>query len=330
MLPIKCRIYLFTYDRNNLLERAVNSLLAQTFTNWICEVHNDLPGNNFPGNYIQSLNDERFTVINHPVNLGPTASFNLAFNGCDEKYVSILEDDNWWEPGFLQEMIYIMETHNTIDVSWSNMRIWKENEDHTWLDTQKTIWPSGNNILFDWPHPKQALGALYSNGAMIYKGVMAKKYQIPQNVLFNAMEMVRERCFEHPIYLVSKPLANFSFTIKSSQSNNGIKWTGAQIMMLASYIGNSENKKNEFINLLKYNQNSKPSTIPVFFLSVIFYTKDYRLLYYFNISDWLKIIRWCLRNVFNVFLLKSYLKSQYQTWCFLKECTPVIPSNDTI
>ena len=37
------RVYLLTCRRPELLRRALRSLVAQTFTDWVCEVHNDAP-----------------------------------------------------------------------------------------------------------------------------------------------------------------------------------------------------------------------------------------------------------------------------------------------
>jgi len=322
----KCRVYLFTYKRNQLLERAVKSLLGQTFVDWICEVHNDLPGDTFPGEYIESLHDERFIMINHPANLGTTTSFNFAFKGCDEAYASMLEDDNWWEPDFLEEMICLMDNDPALNIAWSNMFVWKESPGEVWINTGETLWPINADINFNWPQCKQALGSLHSTGAMIYRGSKAANYTIPDITLSNAVELVRERCFDHPIYLKAKPLANFSFTIVSSQSNDTIKWTGTQTIMLASYIINSENKKAEFIKLLNYYRLNRPSPVPLFFLAV-FYLKEWALLYNFNLSDWMMTMRWLLANFLKIPGLKSYLKSQQQTWIFLKDKTPSISNN---
>jgi len=319
----KCRIYFFTYNRNNLLIRAINSLLSQTFTDWVCEVHNDLPGNLFPEEYIKALNDSRFIVISHPVNLGTTASFHYAFNGCGETYASILEDDNWWEPSFLEVMIKLMEDNPGLDVAWSNMFVWQELPNQSWVDTGKTLWPTDQDVSFNWPHPKQALGALHSTGAMIYRGKKARSYSIPDTTLSNAVELVRERCFEHPIYLQSKPLANFSQTVTSSQSNNIAKWAGTQTMMLSSYLLKSSDKKKQCLALLNYYRNNCPSPVSVFMLSMIF-LREWRLLSCLNMSDWLVCARWCLKNGFQIPQLRLYLKSQQQTWDFLKNRTPSI------
>ena len=83
----RVRVFLATYRRNALLERALASLRAQTAQDWICEVHNDCPGNTYPAEYIDSLNDPRFVIIDHAENLGPVVSFNLAFAGCSEAEV---------------------------------------------------------------------------------------------------------------------------------------------------------------------------------------------------------------------------------------------------
>jgi len=143
-----CRIYLFTYKRNHLLPRAVQSLVDQTFGDWVCEVHNDDPGDEFPEKFITSLNDDRFIIRNHPVNLGATISFNLAFGGCEEKYAAILEDDNWWESSFLKELVNIMDANSTLHIAWSNMRIWNEKIGNKWEYTGKTTWSVENNNTF--------------------------------------------------------------------------------------------------------------------------------------------------------------------------------------
>lgn len=318
----KCRVYLFTYKRNHLFKRAVQSLIDQTFTDWVCEMHNDCPEDNFPGDHITTLGDNRFIIKNHPVRLGPTASFNLAYAGCEESYASILEDDNWWEAGFLEEMTGLMDRKPALNIAWSNMRIWQELPINEWEDTQNTIWPDQQDQTFNWPQPVQALGALHSNGAMIYRGSKAKNYRIPDSALFNAVELIRERSFEFPIYLVGKPLANFSRTLDTNQSNDSIKWTGTQVMMAASFIAYTGTSKEHMRDTLNYYRKARPSPIPVFFLAITLYIKNGAMLKHFNFPDWYLISRWCAANLFKLGRLKSYLRSQEETWQFLINHNP--------
>jgi glycosyltransferase involved in cell wall biosynthesis len=313
-----CRIYLFTYKRNQLLPRAVKSLINQTFTDWICEVHNDCPGDLFPENYINSLNDPRFIVKNHPENLGPTTSFNLAFSGCEENYASILEDDNWWESTFLDEMIHLMSIYPDLSVLWCNMRIWKEKANMEWKDTGETTWPvNGTTSFINWPDVAQVMGAMHSNGAMIYKGGSAPNYIIPENTLFDAVELVRERSFEHPICLFHKPLANFSRTLKSSRSGDAGKWIGSQMMMVGSFLAAAPDKNEAVKTLLNHYRQRKNSSLPNFFLATLFILNKPSWLAYLNFRDWLLFCKWGLRNFHRLPSIRNYLKTQKNVYHFL-------------
>jgi glycosyltransferase involved in cell wall biosynthesis len=314
----RCRVYVFTYQRNHLLPRAIKSLLSQSFTDWVCEVHNDAPGNNFPLDFIAKLNDNRFTVHNHPVNLGPVISFNYAFEGCAEDYATLLEDDNWWEPDFLSEMISLMDGNSSINVAWSNMHLWQEKENNQWEPTGKTTWPIGNSVsYFEWPNERQVMGALHSNGSMLYRGKNSINYEIPSNTLFNAVELVRERAFEHPIALVHQPLANFAVTLASSRSADALPWTATQVMLLSSFVNSSPDQNIAFKSALDDHRALKPSPVANFFLTNMLIIKNRDLYRHFMLKDWLVIARWLIKNGRKRNAVSNYLKSQNNVYQYL-------------
>ncbi|MBB6110916.1 Glycosyltransferase involved in cell wall bisynthesis [Mucilaginibacter lappiensis] len=319
---VSCRIYLFTYKRNHLLPRAVESLINQTFQNWVCELHNDCPDDPFPAAYTESLNDPRFIMKNHTVNMGAVAGFNLAFAGCTEHYASILEDDNWWEPTFLEEMIALMENRPAVNISWSNMNLWQEKAGNEWQNTGNTIWPaSAHTTTFSWPAQQQAISALHSTGAMLYRGKYAHHYIAPHETLLNAIELVRERAFEHPIILNHKPLANFAITINTNRSADPYPWIASQVMLLASYIEASGNDVAIIKEALSYHRQLKPNPMVNFFLADLFLLKNRSLYQYFNLSDWMVIGKWLIRNGHKLNYIKTYLASQKATYIFLLKHT---------
>lgn len=320
----RCFVHLFTYKRSSLLPRAVQSLLNQRFSDWVCEVHNDCPDDNFPENYISSLNDKRLIINNHKTNLGATVSFNLAFKNVDSEYVSILEDDNWWEPEFLQEMVALMDNNPGINVAWSNMNLWQEDINNQWKNTGKTIWSgSTGTTIFEWPASKQAMGALHSNGSMIFRSNNAHNYIIPEKVLFNAVELIRERSFEHPILLNNKPLANFALTIDTHRSNDPYPWIATQIMMLASFIETSPTPQRTFTDSLYFHRNQKPNPVIIFFLTNSLIIRNTSFYKHFKINDWFAITKWIIRNGTRLNYIKNYLKSQTDTYAFLLEQTRI-------
>lgn len=318
----KCRIYLFTYQRNHLLPRAIESILKQTFVDWICEVHNDDPADHFPSDYVNALNDDRFSVQNHPKNLGAVASFNLAFNGCDEEYVSILEDDNWWEETFLAEMIKILSQHKHINVAWANMHLWQERTDGSWKNLEKSIWPFTQGIeVFNFPNKIQAMGAIHSNGAMLYRSVNCDAYRVPKACDFNIMEAVRERTYQFPLLLVKKTLANFSITKETARENNHVVWTCNQVMLLASYILTSKLHKQNFEDLLNHYRKKSPSPVINFFLCNLFYLKKSSFYFKFNLGDWFQILKWLLKRGHQLRFIKNYLHQQKNIYDFLYQNT---------
>ena len=180
------RIYVFTYRRHDLLPRAVNSLLRQTHENWICELHNDDPNDSFPEELVARTNDPRIRYVLHAQNLGAVGSFNLAFQSVCEPYVSILEDDNWWEPDFLATMLRLMEQYPQVSVAWANMWLSQEMGDGTW-QRNGSIWPvtTEDEIQeFLPPDARQVCGALHSNGAMLLRVSEATMFTVPQSQPF--------------------------------------------------------------------------------------------------------------------------------------------------
>src|ERR1039457_2447509 len=163
------RVYLLTCRRPHLLRRALRSLMAQTFTDWACELHNDAPEDNAPARLLAELapGDARFTYHLHDPQWGPVTSFNHCFRAGSEPYAALLEDDNWWEPMLLATLHSAIADQPAVALAWANMRVWRENDDASWTDTGSTVWPTGAKLRhFDWPVLLQAFDGLHSNGAI--------------------------------------------------------------------------------------------------------------------------------------------------------------------
>lgn len=234
----RIRVFLPTYRRPALLPRALASLRAQTFTDWVCELHNDDPADPAPGRLLAELGDPRITLITHERNLGGTETFNLFFRGTAEPFYSLLEDDNWWEPAFLATMLATAEQHPAVTVFWANMRIAQEQSDGRFVDTGRTLWPEtpGETVrLFHWGAPQQIGGALHSNGAALFRSQPGRSFQIP-HVPFAVIEPFRERLFPHPLLLVTKPLATFSETLQTARSRDASEWAECQAMIAATFL----------------------------------------------------------------------------------------------
>jgi glycosyltransferase involved in cell wall biosynthesis len=223
------RVYLLTYRRPALLPRALESLRAQTYPHWVCELHNDAPDEPFPGELVRRLGDPRIEVVNHPTNLGLTGSFNLVFRPVAETYVSILEDDNTWDPHFLESMCALMERYPHVAAGWANLRYWHEKPDGSWVHDGRCIWPTrpgDRPRLYYWPSLRSIVTLQSSNGAMLWRTSRCHSLTVPAQVSASCQELFRERATPHPLLLNPKPLGNFAVTTQTSRGRD--RWLFAR------------------------------------------------------------------------------------------------------
>lgn len=233
------RVYLLTFRRPALLRRALRSLLAQTFTDWVCELHNDAPEDDEPARALAELapGDSRFSYRRHDPTWGAVAAFNHCFRAGGEPYASLLEDDNWWEPDLLAELHAAMEADPGASLAWANMRLWRENEDSTWADTGETVWPAGSVARrFMWPVLLQAFDALHSNGAMVFRRPATGEAEVPAATPFAVVEAVRERMLPGALLLVPRVLANFALTRATARSGQRTLWVEGQLLQAGSFL----------------------------------------------------------------------------------------------
>lgn len=319
------RVYLCTYRRNHLLRRATASLLAQTFIDWVCELHNDAPDDPFPAKLADELSDPRITVVTHPTNLGPTRTFNLFFRGgVAERYVSILEDDNWWEPEFLRTMVAELDARPTVQMAWTNMRLWDELPDGSWVDTGQRVWPDegpDGPTTFEWPDHRQICGALHSNGAMLVRTADIVELILPDETPFPVMEAARERRYRHPLLFVSDPLANFAVTRATARGNDRAIWGQCQTLLAASFFRNVRPAGDVVADVWARARAAVPPQTGPLFMAGLADGRCRYLLAYARPRDWLRFVAGVVRHPRQALRVMAAKRAHPAVWAFLDEST---------
>ena len=284
---VTCKVYLPTFRRPQLLVRAVDSLIRQTFTDWLCELHNDDPHDTGPAELIDRIGDKRITVVTHSENLGATRTFNSFFKSIREPFFALLEDDNWWEPEFLETMISAMGAYPWVQVAWSNMRFWEEQSDGTWRDTGRNIWQVDwtKPRLMYWPDSRQMQGALHSNGAMLARSNF-QYFPVPESIDFAAIEPFRERTFAHPLLFVPRRLANFAVTRTTARPSDPASWMHAVTVLTGTFLSQIPMSSEQLRTLWASARTGSRST-HVLFACALHFASCRRMVRYASLSDWL-------------------------------------------
>ena len=118
-------ICMATYDPPpELFERQIQSILAQTHTNWICIVTDDgSPPEAFIRVAALADRDPRFRVYRNPTRLGFYHNFErcLALVPADAEFIALSDHDDDWRPDKLQSLLGAFDADTTL--VYSDMRI---------------------------------------------------------------------------------------------------------------------------------------------------------------------------------------------------------------
>jgi glycosyltransferase involved in cell wall biosynthesis len=98
-----------THNRASLLPRAINSVLAQTFSDFELFVVDDA-SNDETARVIQGFSDSRITYIRHEVNRGESESRNTGIRNARGEYIAYLDDDDEWVPEKLDKQVKVMDS----------------------------------------------------------------------------------------------------------------------------------------------------------------------------------------------------------------------------
>lgn len=103
------------YKVENYLHKCLDSILAQTFTDWECILIDDgSPDNSGKICDEYAEKDSRFRVI-HQENAGVSAARNAGLNVAQGEWITFVDSDDWVERNWLEEL-YKIAVHNDVDV----------------------------------------------------------------------------------------------------------------------------------------------------------------------------------------------------------------------
>lgn len=103
------------YNAAAHIERCVNSILAQTFTDFEAIFVNDGSTDDAP-DWIrkQSAKDARIVLVDKP-NGGVSSARNMGISKAIGEWVTFLDSDDWLQPGYLQDLFSATQNESDVD-----------------------------------------------------------------------------------------------------------------------------------------------------------------------------------------------------------------------
>ena len=112
------------YRRPESIAGAIESVLAQTHTAWRLVVSENGPGGGAVEAAVRAYTgDPRIRYEATGRNLGPAANWTRLLRAGSAPYVTVLQDDDFWDPGFLAARVSFLERHPSCAFVFSGERM---------------------------------------------------------------------------------------------------------------------------------------------------------------------------------------------------------------
>lgn len=102
-------VVLPTYNRPELLPRAIGSVLGQSYGDFELLVVDDASVED-PAPIVDGFGDDRVRLIRHPENRGNAAARNTAIRAARGRFLAFLDDDDEWAPEKLEAQVPVLES----------------------------------------------------------------------------------------------------------------------------------------------------------------------------------------------------------------------------
>ncbi|HEY8578072.1 MAG TPA: glycosyltransferase [Devosia sp.] len=200
-----------TYKRPEALRRALESMIAQTVTTWVCDVFDDDPSE--AGRHVVAeLNDPRIHYTANKPQLFASRNIDHCFtadNPHGAEYFCVVEDDNFLMPSFCEANIALTKREG-VEIVLRNQLI--EHASGTAAASVGTIGVLDDLFTegrFDADEFRLAMlaGIGVSNGGLFWSVRARSQLEIQYECTATLQEYLRTYSIVEPIYVSMEPLA---------------------------------------------------------------------------------------------------------------------------
>lgn len=214
------------YRRPDALRRCLQSLQAQTWQDWVCDVHDDDPDRSGAA-VCAALADPRIHYTPNTPQKFASANLDHCFsanNPRDADYFCVLEDDNFLLPDFMAETIAAARRHG-VEIVLRNQLV----ELGFGTDAARLSETGVLDALFtEGVYAPEAfrlsllMGIGVSNGGLLWSRNARTRLEIGYPCTATAQEYMRTFSIAEPIYVAMQPLAVWAENGVATTRNAGL------------------------------------------------------------------------------------------------------------
>jgi len=210
-----------THNRSKLLQRAIDSVLKQEYTNIELIIVDDNSSDD-TADVVAQFKDDRITYLRNKENLGLSAARNIGVKSSSGKFIAFLDDDDEWYPHKTSKQMEAFR--NTKFKNTGLVYTWMQFK--TGTELLHELSPVASGPLFKYAIDDQPIsaGSTWMIAKKVFEGEVAFDEEIPRGV---DGDFVRQVSLKFDIDFVPEVLVNYYVEHQHSRmtnnSNDGVK-----------------------------------------------------------------------------------------------------------
>jgi hypothetical protein len=216
-----------TYKRPAALKRALESMIAQNWQNWVCDIYDDDPEQ--AGRAVcTSLVDPRIHYHHNSPQRFASRNIDSCFtakNPHGASYFCVVEDDNFLLPGFFAENVALSRTHGVEIVLRNQVFEYASGTERARLSERGVLDELFHEGLYQAAHFRMSLlmGIGVSNGGLFWSRNVRSTLEIQYPCTATLQEYLRTFSIVEPIYVAMTPLAVWAENAEQTTRNAELK-----------------------------------------------------------------------------------------------------------
>jgi len=191
-------IILPTFNRRQFLERAIQSVLEQTFQDWELIVVDD-GSQDESRQVVQNLHDDRIQYF-YQAHSGVSAARNAGIRLARHPWICFLDSDDHWKPAKLQRQLQELERRPQYQVTYT---------DETWIRRGRRVNPRKIHRKYSgWIyHRCLPLCIISPSSVLLHRGILEREGLFDENFpVCEDYEMWLRISSRQPIFFLDEPL----------------------------------------------------------------------------------------------------------------------------
>jgi hypothetical protein len=225
-----------TYNREALLPACLESIRAQTYTDWKAVV-GDNASTDGSADIVRAMGDPRFELVLRAENVGYVRNTNMLLDGVDTELVAILHSDDWWEPDFLARLVDLLDNAPDAIMAACAARLHLESGE---TRVERLLSAASEREVAVLPPPQAARmlvrRAFLQPSAVLARDGLYKRFQYQESLPYtNDREMWFRAVSVGAIAITAEPLANYRIHSASvfGQSADQLLWADEGMRLAA-------------------------------------------------------------------------------------------------